>query len=330
MKKELYGGLDIHKESITGCILDKSGTIFREHTFPMKKKAVEKFIEGISNADVTFALEACGMWQGAYHLFSELGYTVKLANAKKTHDIAAHKKTDTIDAHILADLLRTCYLPEVWIPTDEIIQLREITRYKSRITRMRVQIQNKIKSTLLMKGIPYQKNVWNESYLEKLEALDPQLKSYVHLYRVYKEEETQVKKRIEKIAQNKQNPSLLLSIKGVGPLGALIIYAEIGDIHRFSSPKSLVSYAGLCPGVYQSSGTIRTVKNTNVNKWLKWIIYECSGKATQLDPRFKRYFNKIHEKKSYQVARRATARKMLTIIWYMLMKQEPYRHGSSS
>jgi transposase len=110
----------------------------------------------------------------------------------------------------------------------------------------------------------------------------------------------------------------------------LIIYAEIGDIHRFPSPKSLVSYAGLCPGIYQSSGTIRTVKNTNVNKWLKWIIYECSGKAIQLDPQFKRYYNRINEKKSYQVARRATARKMLTIIWYMLMKKEPYRYGASS
>jgi transposase len=207
MKEQLYGGLDIHKEQITGCILDDSGNVIREHSFPVNKKAVEKFTEGISNANVTFALEACGMWQGAYHLFSELGYTVKLANPKKTHDIAANKKTDPIDARILADLLRTHYLPEVWIPTDEIMQLREITRHKSRLTRMRVQIQNKIKSTLLIKGIPYQKKIWNEPCLEKLEALDPQLKSYVHLYRIYKEEEKQMKKRIEKIARNKQNPS---------------------------------------------------------------------------------------------------------------------------
>jgi transposase len=330
MKNWLYGGLDIHKEQITGCILEESGAVFREHSFPVKKKAVEKFTEGISNANITFALEACGMWQVAYHLFSELGYTVKLANAKKTHDIAANKKTDTVDAHILADLLRTRYLPEVWIPTDEIIQLREITRHKSRLTRMRVQIQNKIKSTLLMKGISYRKSLWNKSCLEKLEALDPQLKSFVHLYRVYTEEEKQVKKRIENMARNKENPALLLSLRGVGPLSALIISAEIGDIHRFPSPKSLVSYAGLCPGIYQSSGTTRTVKNTMVNKWLKWIIYECSGKASQLDPRFKRYFNRINEKKSYQIARRATARKMLTIIWYMLMKHEPYRYGSST
>ena len=272
------------------------------------------------------------MWngQGTFRMFSDLGYTVKLANAKKTHDIAANKKTDKVDARILADLLRTQYLPEVWIPTDEIIELREITRHKSRLTRTRVQIQNKIKSTLLMKGISYKKKIWNESCLQQLETLDPQLKSFIHLYRVYKDEEKQVKRRIENMARNKNSPSLLITLRGVGPLSALIIYAEIGDIHRFTSPKALVSYAGLCPGIYQSGDTMKTKKNTMVNKWLKWILYECSGKAIRLDPRFTKYFNKMNAKKSYQVARRATARKMLSIIWYMLMKREPYYDGSSS
>jgi len=116
------------------------------------------------------------MWngQGTFRMFSDLGYTVKLANAKKTHDIAANKKTDKVDARTLADLLRTQYLPEVWIPTDEIIELREITRHKSRLTRTRVQLQNKIKSTLLMKGISYKKNIWNESCLEQLKKYGKQ------------------------------------------------------------------------------------------------------------------------------------------------------------
>jgi hypothetical protein len=44
-----------------------------------------------------------------------------------------------------------------------------------------------------------------------------------------------------------------------------------------------------------------------------------------LDPRFQNYYYKIKEKKGFKTARRATARKMLTIIWYMLTNQEPYR-----
>ncbi len=330
MKEQLYGGLDIHKESITGCILDEQGIVIREHKFPVKQEAIGRFTEGIPSTDILFAMEACSMWQGGYKMFSNLGYIVKLANPKKTHDIACKKKTDKIDAKTLADLLRTRYLPEVWIPTDEILHLREITRHKSRLTRMRVQIQLKIKSTLLRRGIPYSKNIWRQTALKELEKLDPQLKSLIHLYQVFLDEEKIVKKRIETIAQNKKETALLLSLQGVGALSALIIYAEIGDIHRFHSPKSLVSYAGLCPGVYQTGETQRTVKNTMVNKWLKWIMYECSGKAKIIDPRFQRYFSKMEQKTSYQIARRATARKMLTIIGHMLMKKEPYRYSVSS
>ena len=195
---------------------------------------------------------------------------------------------------------------------------------------MRVQIQLKIKSTLLRKSISYSKNIWTRTALKELEKLDPQLKSLIHLYQVLLDEENVVKKRIEVIARNKKETALLLSLHGVGALSALIIYAEIGDVHRFDSPKTLVSYAGLCPGVYQTGGTQRTVKNTMVNKWLKWILYECSGRAKMIDPRFQRYFSQMEQKTSYQIARRATARKMLTIIWHMLMKNEPYRYSISS
>ena len=326
--KKLYGGLDIHKEKNVGCILNESGDVIREQCFPVSKKAVEKFVDGISNAEISFAIEACGMWRSAYHMLTDLGFTVKLANPKKTHDIACSKKTDKVDAHILADLLRTNYLPEVWIPDEQTLKFRDITRHKTTLTHLRVQIQAKIKSTLLRNGIPYKKNMWNENTLSKFAEIDPNLKGLVTIYWSLKAEEKDAKKRIENIARVKKETTLLMSIHGVGALSALIIFAEIGDIYRFKSPKSLVSYAGLCPGVYQSGGTERTVKNNAVDKWLKWIIYECSGRATMLDPKFQKYFYKINQRKGFKIARRACARKMLTIIWYMLTNEEPYKQAS--
>ncbi|RJS84181.1 IS110 family transposase [Methanophagales archaeon] len=88
-----------------------------------------------------------------------------------------------------------------------------------------------------------------------------------------------------------------------------MILAEIGDIRRFESPKQLISYAGLCPGIYQSGNTERNVRNNAVNKWLKWIIYECSGKATMLDPRFQEYYYKIKQRKGFKTARRSRCKK---------------------
>jgi hypothetical protein len=97
--EKLYAGLDIHKEKLAGCIMDKDGNITREHTFPSSKKAVERFLCGIPSSGITIAIEACGMWRGIIQDFNRHGiYGVKLANPKKTHDIACKKKTDKVDA----------------------------------------------------------------------------------------------------------------------------------------------------------------------------------------------------------------------------------------
>jgi transposase len=321
---KLYAGIDIHKENLAGCIMDKDGNIKREHSFPSSKKAVERFFCGISSPEIAIAIEACGMWRGIHKILTEIGYEVKLANPKKTHDIAGSKKMDKIDAKTLADLLRTKYLPEVWIPDEQTLQFRDLTRHKANLTRLRTQVQGKIRGYLLRKGAKYSK-LSSEKTLTILAEEDPDIKNLVHVYHCLKEEEREVMRRIKRIAQNMKETTLMMSMPGIAEFSSLMILAEIGDVKRFTSPKELVSYAGLCCGIYQTGNTERTVHNTAVNKWLKWIIYECSGRALMLDPRFQNYYYKIKEKKGFKTARRATARKMLTIIWYMLTNEEPYR-----
>jgi len=322
--EKLYGGIDIHKENLVGCIMDGNGKTMREHIFPFSKKAVERFLCGIPNSEITIAVEACGIWRGAYKVLTELGYEVKLANPKKTHDIACRKKTDKVDARILADLLRTNYLPEVYIPDERVLGLRDITRHKSNLTHLRVMVQQKIKGYLLRKGTKYGK-LWNEKALSKLAEEDLDIRNLVNVYWSLKNEEKEVLKRIRKIARNMKETTLLMSMTGVAEFSSLMILAEVGVIKRFKTPKELVSYSGLCPGIYQSGSTERNVKNNAVNKCLKWIMYECSGRAIMLDPKFQEYFYMVKQRKGFKTARRAAARKMLTIIWYMLTNEEPYR-----
>jgi transposase len=323
--EKLYGGMDIHKESLSGCIMDRDGNIDRRHTFPFTRKAIERFLEGIPNAGIIFAIEACGMWRGVYKVLTEMGYEVRLANPKKTHDIAGSKKMDKIDAKTLADLLRTNYLPVVWIPDEKTIRFRDLARHKANLTRLRVQIQGKIKGCLLRKGVKYGKRLWNEQALSKLSEEDLDIKNLINVYWSLKNEENEALRRIRKISKTMKETTILMSMIGIAEFSSLMILGEIGDIKRFETPKELVSYAGLCPGIYQTSSTSRTVRNNAVNKWLKWIIYECSGRATQLDPRFQKYYYRIKQRKGESVARRACARKMLIIIWYMLNNEEPYR-----
>lgn len=134
----------------------------------------------------------------------------------------------------------------------------------------------------------------------------------------------QVTRDINKIAASKRLSKLLQTVPGIGSFSALMILGEIGDIKRFHNPKSLVSYAGLCPGVYQSGDRSHTVVNRACNKWLKWIVTECSGKASMLDNRYMKHYHRVKQRKGFKVARRSVARKMLTDIWHMLSKEEPF------
>jgi len=325
--EKYYCGLDIHKDFFAGCIMDEKGNVLREHEFPFSKDAIKQFFQGISNANVEIGIEACGIWRMAYKELSELGYPVRLGHPKKTHDIACKKKTDKVDAKILADLLRTNYYPDVYIPDEDITKLRDISRHKCSLTRLRVQVQVKIKHYLMRIGIKYKKTLLTHD-LMNLDKIDPNIGNLVNIYCLLKNEEKEVMGRIRRIAKNRRKTTLLMTMPGIAEFSSVMILSEIGDISRFTAPKNLISYCGLCPGVYQSGTTERNVRNNAVNKWLKWILYECAGKASIIEPRFQRHYLRVKKRKGWKTARRSCARKMATIIWHMMKKEEPYRSSS--
>lgn len=324
----LYAGVDIHRDNYVGCIMDNNEKIVMEKSFPPTKEGAESFLCGMPVKAV--AIEACGMWRAALKLFRELGYEVKLTSPKKTKDIAGKKKTDKVDAKTLANLLRTGFLPKVYIPNDEMLGLRDLVRHKAQLTRMRADVQRKIRSILMLNGVKQPKGLWTlkgEKWLSEMEHNN--ISNWLRLYHGFKMEEKEVMKRIRKIAQSMRSANLLMTIPGIAEFSSLMILEEIADIKRFTTPKALVMYAGLCPGIYQTGNTERDVKNNAVNNWLKWILMECSGRAsTMKNTKFMYHYAKIKQRKNAKVARRSTARKMLTIIWHMLQKEEPYRHAA--
>ncbi len=321
--KEMYAGLDVHAEELYGTILDGQGEIVAQGGLPNRKEAIQSFFEGIPSSKLVVAIEACGMWRGTYNLLKELGYETVLANPLKVHQIASKKKTDKVDSRILADLLRTGYLPVVYIPSHDVLRLRDLARHRAGLVRIRASLKCRIKSYLLRDGVRYRMG-WSKKSLEHLKGLDPKIANFVRILETIDVEIKQVTREINNVAGNMRLANLLRTVPGIGGFSSIMILGEIGDIKRFHNPKSLVSYAGLCPGVYQSGDRSRAVANRACNKWLKWVITECSGKASMLDTRYMKHYHRVKDRKGFKVARRSVARKMLTDIWHMLVKEEPF------
>lgn len=324
--QQAYLGLDTHKETIHGTALNKNGEIICSYEFNNGEEAMKEFLKSFKPWNTSIAIEACGIWRGCYRILRKLGYNeVKLANPLKCHQIAKDKKTDEVDSKILADLLRTNFLPEVFIPSEEILKLRDLVRHKCNLTRLRVRIQNKIKACLLREGIHYERGIWNKEGLSWLKELsDEKIEDFVDVYETIKKKERKTWKKIEDIVRMKEETALLKTIPGVGYLGAAMIYAEIGNIKRFKTIKQLHAYAGVAPGIQQSGTKTRMPKRKQVNYWLKWVVGECAGKATIIESNLQKYYFRVRNKKGWRTGRKATARKILTLTWHILTKNEPY------
>ena len=73
---------------------------------------------------------------------------------------------------------------------------------------------------------------------------------------------------------------LLITAPGIGWVLAYTIAAEVGDIDRFTSPKKLVSYSGLCPRVMQSGERDRRGPLTKHGPpYLRWALMEATVHA---------------------------------------------------
>ena len=321
--KKLYIGMDIHEDYITGAAMKEDGVVEFGGNVPNTKEAVMCFLSGVPSTQVQIAIEACGLWRGVRNMLTDLGYDVVLANPLKTHQIVGAKDIDKVNAETLADLLRTGYLPEVHIPTDDILFIRDVTRHRAKLVRERQRLQCMTKSYLMREGTKYPDN-WNKETMEFFRYAHPYTAHLVAVIEAINEQLKAVDRDIKRIARSTPLAGLLKTTPGISDFSALMIIGEISDINRFRTSKQLASYAGLCPGIYQSGSKSHPVKNKACNKWLKWIMYVCSGAARRMDTKYKKHYWKIYRKKGKKIAKRSTARRMLTDVWFMLKYEQPF------
>jgi len=136
-----YLGIDVSKASHQCVILDAEGeALGKSFTVQSSKddfaNLVKKLSElSIPKSDITAGLEATGnLWENIYTFLKDQGFKVTLLNpfqTNKFHQAMMKKaKTDSIDALVIAGLLRSGCAASSYIPDEDIQSLRDLTRLK--------------------------------------------------------------------------------------------------------------------------------------------------------------------------------------------------------
>lgn len=276
------------------------------------------------------------MWTKTYYAMQDNNIPILLADPFKIPLISKSSvKTDRIDARALATLLRLDAIPACHVQSKDNREIIAMLRHRRTIVQDRTRIANRMYSLLDRHDLDTReaksRNVTGPKFLDWLEKQQlgkdtAILMQYVSQIRRLNEDEKESNKRIAAEARNDDNAKLIMSIPGFDYFGALLISVEIEDIKRFPTSKKLVSWAGLCPRIYQSSTVLRHGRiKKNSNRGVNWIITQGAMTAARHDDRLKEYYEKVRKRHVHAVAVTHVGNKIVTIIWHMLHNQVPYK-----
>lgn len=122
--------------------------------------------------------------------------------------------------------------------------------------------------------------------------------------------------------------STFITLPGLSDLTAAMIYAEVGDFRKFSSPGKILAFAGMKPSIYQSgqytSTHARMVKHGS--KYLRYALYTAARNVSHWDPVLAEYLaKKRSEGKPYNVAISHVAKKLVRVLYAMETNHSVYR-----
>lgn len=120
--------------------------------------------------------------------------------------------------------------------------------------------------------------------------------------------------------------SILVSVPGVGTITAITLLSEIGNFHEFSSGDKLAAWVGLVPKVYQSADHSAKCHITKRgSKQARWVLVQAAhAAARRKGSRFGNFYESKKGRMGTGKAAVALARKMITIIWHLIIKEERY------
>jgi transposase len=331
-------GVDLHKKSITVCVVDQNRNVLARKTiFCKETNEIVDFFR--KSRPFKVVVEATASYPWFVELVEPLAERVVLGNPKKLRVIAeSTKKTDRLDAQVLAEFLALDMIPESYQPTPRQREHRALVRHRQylqgRITSVRTKIRHILSNYNADRKDLFSANV-GPAYFKEVPLSNADrfvIKQLWALWQEFVAQRLALTKKIKAFAakapqREAEDRAILKSAPGVGFVTAEVVLSELGDVSRFRNSKAVSAYAGLVPAVRQSGG--KRSKDMRITKegsgLLRWALVESAWRLVRTSPTWAGKFARLKQRKGSKRAIVAVARKLLCVLYAMLRTRTPYK-----
>jgi|SRR5438128_1657185 len=337
-----YCGLDVSTKSTHVSIEDDRGRRVARAVVPTTPEGIERALARYVERGLRVAIEAGGQTAWIHDVLMEVGVKqVHVVHPLKVKWIAeSKKKTDRVDAELLAHLLRIGGLPEpVHMPSARSRELRGLLQARRQLVQMRTKLINVVRGLLRQQRVTLKARALQSARgwqrLQTL-SLSAGVREIVTAYEATVQTVTQALGALERQLQARAGRDgrvrRLESIPGVGPVTAQTLVATVDRIERFARAKKLVAYAGLAPSVRASGERVEHGRITKQGRSeLRAVLVQAAhavlavkdGAAAPLQ----RWHARVARRRGKKTALVALARKLLTIAFHLLREGTTYDPG---
>jgi transposase len=325
MKKEFIIGIDVSKDKLDACLLavgssePKEEKVVRNQQVEITKyfmRHIKKL--GAKNILVClehtgyYGLQLCVMLQQL-----ELDYVVVPALEIKQSQGITRGKSDKVDARRIAvyawryqDKLKLTKLP-----TNELLLIKELIAVREQYIKMRVQLKNSVKQHEII-GQFVNNDFLMKSINEQLEALSVEIEKI----------DLQIVDVLKRDKELEQNYNLLKTIKGIGPVTAVVLMVTTNNFTSITDGRKYSSYAGVAPFTKESGKMNKGSRVSNLaNKKVKALLHNGACTAINYDNELKIYYKrKVNEGKAKLSVLNAVACKIVNRAFAVVKRQTPY------
>jgi transposase len=243
--------MDVHKEAIVIAVLNSSGKVVMESIVETKASSLLQFIHGLQGElHVTWEEGTWAAW--LYDLLKPQVHHVLVCDPRRNALLKEGNKSDKIDAHKLADLLRTGMLRSVYHGEHGLRTLRELARSYQTIGQDQIRVMNRIKALyrgwgIACGGTQVYAARYREEWLHKIEHIGVRRRAQLLYQQLDGLQTLRRTVRPELLAESRKHKAakLLRQIPCIGPIRAARLLALMQTPHRFRSKRQLWTYSGL-------------------------------------------------------------------------------------